>query len=264
MPHPRVWKPFILVASYVFYAAASVGYAALLAGITLANQAAAVLIARAPTERARKALVAAIVAVDLGALGVFKYYGFFAEEIARSLDVDRARHAVAAAGARAADRPELHHVPGDLLRGRRQARAAAAGVDDRLRALPVLLPARRRRPDRAGARVHPAARHTPRPAQRRRGRRRRADRARAGQEGGDRRLPRPQRGRRRVRGAAGLRGARRRAGRVRLRGADLLRLLRLHGHRDRPRAAARVRLPAELQQPLPGDSASPTSGAAGT
>ena len=87
MPRPRVWKPFILVASYVFYAAASVGYAALLAGITLANQAAAVLIARARTERARKALVAAIVAVDLGALGVFKYYGFFAEEIARSLDV---------------------------------------------------------------------------------------------------------------------------------------------------------------------------------
>ena len=87
MPRPRVWKPFILVASYVFYAAASVGYAALLAGITLANQAAAVLIARARTERARRALVAAIVAVDLGALGVFKYYGFFAEEIARSLDV---------------------------------------------------------------------------------------------------------------------------------------------------------------------------------
>jgi len=87
MPRPRVWKPFILIASYVFYAAASVGYAALLAGITLANQAAAVLIARARTERARKALVTAIVAVDLGALGVFKYYGFFAEEIARSLDV---------------------------------------------------------------------------------------------------------------------------------------------------------------------------------
>ena len=41
--------------------------------------------------------------------------------------------------------------------------------------------------------------------------------------------------------------------RLRLRGPDLLRLLRLHRHRDRPRAADRLRLPAELQQPVPGD-----------
>ena len=40
---------------------------------------------------------------------------------------------------------------------------------------------------------------------------------------------------------------------LRLRGADLLRLLRLHRHRDRARAAARLHLPAELQHPLPGD-----------
>ena len=86
MPHPRAWKPFILVASYVFYGAASAGYALLLAAITLANQAAAILIARARTERGRKQVVAAIVAVDLGVLGLFKYYGFFADEIGASLD----------------------------------------------------------------------------------------------------------------------------------------------------------------------------------
>ena len=86
MPHPRAWKPFILVASYVFYAAASVGYAALLGAITLANQLGAVLIARAPTERARTGVMAGVVAADLVVLGVFKYYGFFAEEIERSLD----------------------------------------------------------------------------------------------------------------------------------------------------------------------------------
>jgi alginate O-acetyltransferase complex protein AlgI len=86
MPHPRVWKPFVLVASYVFYGAASAGWALLLGVITLANQAAAVLIGRAKTERGRKHLMAAIVAIDLGVLGVFKYYGFFAEDIGRSLD----------------------------------------------------------------------------------------------------------------------------------------------------------------------------------
>jgi len=85
MPHPRAWKPFILVASYVFYAAASPGYAALLAVITLGNQAGAVLIARVPEPR-RKAVMAGVVALDLLVLGVFKYYGFFAGEIGRSLD----------------------------------------------------------------------------------------------------------------------------------------------------------------------------------
>jgi len=86
MPHPRAWKPFILVASYVFYGAASAGWAALLAAVTLANQAAAVLIGRARTERGRKQVMVAIVAVDLAVLGLFKYYGFFADEIGASLD----------------------------------------------------------------------------------------------------------------------------------------------------------------------------------
>jgi len=85
MPHPRAWKPFILAASYLFYAAASPGYALLLGAITLGNQAGAVLIARVP-ERRRTHVMAAVVALDLAALGVFKYYGFFAGEIGRSLD----------------------------------------------------------------------------------------------------------------------------------------------------------------------------------
>jgi alginate O-acetyltransferase complex protein AlgI len=86
MPHPRVWKPFILAASYVFYAAASPRYALLLGAITLANQAAAVVIGRTRDDRRRKQIVATAVAFDLGALGVFKYYGFFAGEIGGFLD----------------------------------------------------------------------------------------------------------------------------------------------------------------------------------
>jgi D-alanyl-lipoteichoic acid acyltransferase DltB (MBOAT superfamily) len=86
MPHPRAWKPFVLAASYLFYAAASPRYCLLLAGLTLANQLGAVLVHRARDERTAKWIVAAMVAVDLGVLGVFKYYGFFVDEFGRLLD----------------------------------------------------------------------------------------------------------------------------------------------------------------------------------
>jgi alginate O-acetyltransferase complex protein AlgI len=86
MPRPRVWKPFILFASYVFYGAASAKFCLLLAAVTLANQVGAVLVHRATSERRRTLLTAATVAVDLGVLGLFKYYGFFTEEFERFLD----------------------------------------------------------------------------------------------------------------------------------------------------------------------------------
>jgi len=86
MPWPRFWKPFILVASYGFYAAASPRYCLLLAAITLANQLGAVLVHRETDERRRKWIVGLTVAFDLGVLGVFKYYGFFADEIGGFLD----------------------------------------------------------------------------------------------------------------------------------------------------------------------------------
>ncbi|MDX6719795.1 MAG: alginate O-acetyltransferase complex protein AlgI [Solirubrobacteraceae bacterium] len=80
------WKPFILAASYVFYSAANPLFCVLLAGLTLANQGAAKLIHRSDDERLRRRIVAAAIVVDLGTLGVFKYYGFFAEEINNVLD----------------------------------------------------------------------------------------------------------------------------------------------------------------------------------
>ena len=51
---------------------------------------------------------------------------------------------------------------------------------------------------------------------------------------------------------------------LRLRRADLRRLLRVHEHRDRHRAPARLRVPAELQLSVHGRLAPATSGAAGT
>ncbi|MEA2291134.1 MAG: alginate O-acetyltransferase complex protein AlgI [Solirubrobacteraceae bacterium] len=81
MPRPRIWKPFILVASFAFYGAAGWRFCLLLAAVTLGNQAAAKLLGRTESPRARKRIVFAAVALDLGVLGVFKYYGFFAQEV---------------------------------------------------------------------------------------------------------------------------------------------------------------------------------------
>ena len=81
MPRPALWKPFILAASYVFYSAASVTFTLiLLAGVALANQLGAQLVDRAESERRKTQIMAATVALDLGVLGLFKYYGFFTEE----------------------------------------------------------------------------------------------------------------------------------------------------------------------------------------
>jgi D-alanyl-lipoteichoic acid acyltransferase DltB (MBOAT superfamily) len=85
MQKPRLWKPFILLASYVFYSAASWKFCFLLAGVTAVNQLAAILISRAESERRKRGIVATAVALDLGALGMFKYYGFFSQQLSNSL-----------------------------------------------------------------------------------------------------------------------------------------------------------------------------------
>ena len=85
MSRPTLWKPFIVAASYVFYAAASPEFCLLLAGVTLWNHFAARLIQRSKEERVRQRITAVAVAGDLLALGVFKYYSFFAQAVARVL-----------------------------------------------------------------------------------------------------------------------------------------------------------------------------------
>lgn len=83
MPHPRLWKPFILAASYVFYAAAAPRFCLLLGGVTLVNQLGAHAVTRAP--RHARLAVTLTVAADLGALAYFKYYGFFVSDVDRLL-----------------------------------------------------------------------------------------------------------------------------------------------------------------------------------
>ncbi len=90
MSRPRLWKPFIVLASYVFYAGASWRFCLLLGGVTIGNQVAAKLIAATEDERRRKRIVVTAVVLDLFALGVFKYYSFFVESLADSARRHRA------------------------------------------------------------------------------------------------------------------------------------------------------------------------------
>jgi D-alanyl-lipoteichoic acid acyltransferase DltB (MBOAT superfamily) len=86
MPMPRVWKPYILAVSYLFYAAASPRFCLLLAGVTLVNQLGAWAVERSGGGRRARAAVTATVAADLGALAYFKYYGFFVGDVDHLLD----------------------------------------------------------------------------------------------------------------------------------------------------------------------------------
>ena len=89
MPRQPIWKPFIVTASFTFYAAANWKFCFLLAGVTLVNQLGARLIDRSEDDRYRKRVVSATVAADLIVLGVFKYYSFFVQDVDRVLDAVR-------------------------------------------------------------------------------------------------------------------------------------------------------------------------------
>ena len=176
----------------------------------------------------------------------------------------RARHAARGEVDRPAGRHLVLHVHGDQLRRRRLSRRLRADDARELRRLPLVLPAPRRRPDRAAGRADPAARDAPRPAPRRHEPRLLPDRHGALQEGRDRELPRLVDRRRGLRGAGAALVARDPDRGLRVRRPDLRGLLRLHRHRDRDRPAARLHVPAELRLALRGRPRSRTSGAAGT
>jgi alginate O-acetyltransferase complex protein AlgI len=86
MPHPRAWRPFILVASYVFYGWVDWRWVLLLIASSLVNTVAAQVIARTPSQRTRKRALIAAIAFDLGLLCTFKYLGFFVTEMDDALD----------------------------------------------------------------------------------------------------------------------------------------------------------------------------------
>ena len=74
----RIWVPFVVVASYVFYAWANWRYVFLLAGVTVISQVGARAVARREDPRGRARAAALGVAATLAPLLYFKYYGFLA------------------------------------------------------------------------------------------------------------------------------------------------------------------------------------------
>src|SRR3954469_25611881 len=77
MRHQRVWRGWILLASYVFYAWWDWRFVFLLAASTVVNHVLAVAIHRSHGIGRRKSFLALAIAFDLGLLAYFKYANFF-------------------------------------------------------------------------------------------------------------------------------------------------------------------------------------------
>ena len=75
-PYRKLWKTFMVVASYVFYAWWDWHYIFLLGASTVFAQAGAIAISQRRSERERKWLLVATLTAVLGLLVWFKYYGF--------------------------------------------------------------------------------------------------------------------------------------------------------------------------------------------
>ncbi len=87
-PYARVWKLAMVALSYLFYSWWDWRFVFLLAGVTVTAQAGAAAIHRTEDPRLRKTFLLATLAVLLGLLAWFKYYGFLA------LNLDNAGHAL--------------------------------------------------------------------------------------------------------------------------------------------------------------------------
>src|SRR5579862_3062218 len=83
---PRAWRKYVLLAaSYFFYMSFIPKFILLLLTLTAIDYTAARWIARTESPGARKAALVISLAANLGLLGFFKYYNFFASNIAHLL-----------------------------------------------------------------------------------------------------------------------------------------------------------------------------------
>src|SRR5437773_3963374 len=80
----RLWKPFMIAASYVFYAWWNWHYVFLLAGVTAIAQLSAIAVAHQEEQGRRARVMAMGVAATLAPLLYFKYYGFFTVNVANA------------------------------------------------------------------------------------------------------------------------------------------------------------------------------------
>lgn len=81
----RVRPAWLLLASYYFYMCWNARYAVLIATSTLVTYACGLGIGKTNSKTGKKLVMAAGLAVNLGILGFFKYYGFFTDLLSRAL-----------------------------------------------------------------------------------------------------------------------------------------------------------------------------------
>ena len=79
---------FVVIASYVFYGWWDWRFLILIAITTLLSFLSGIGIEYAPTQRGKKAVMIANIVVNLGILGVYKYYDFFAREFAELFGIE--------------------------------------------------------------------------------------------------------------------------------------------------------------------------------
>ena len=87
--HQLLWQNlFIVVASYIFYGWWDWRFLILIAITTILSFLSGIGIEKAPTQRRKKAVMIANIIVNLGILGVYKYYDFFAREFAELFGIE--------------------------------------------------------------------------------------------------------------------------------------------------------------------------------
>ena len=84
---PLLWRLFLLLISYFFYATWNFRFLFLLFGITLANFFFGRLISKEQDEKKRRLVLFAAVVINLLFLGFFKYYGFFRSSFSALLKI---------------------------------------------------------------------------------------------------------------------------------------------------------------------------------
>ena len=79
---------FVVVASYIFYGWWDWRFLILIAITTLLSFLSGIGIEKAPTQRGKKAVMIANIVVNLGILGIYKYYDFFAMQFAELFGIE--------------------------------------------------------------------------------------------------------------------------------------------------------------------------------
>ena len=79
---------FVVVASYIFYGWWDWRFLILIAITTLLSFLSGIGIEHAPTQRSKKAVMIANIIINLGILGIYKYYDFFATQFARLFGIE--------------------------------------------------------------------------------------------------------------------------------------------------------------------------------